>query len=246
MALPDVVSSEEWLAARRKLLAEEKELTRQQTAVNAERRRLPMVRVEKEYVFEGPDGPRTLGDLFTDSRQLIVKHVMFGPDWDDPCPGCQADVDEMTPAELRHLRSRETAFVLVSRAPYEKIAKAKEARGWFIPWYSSYGTDFNYDFWATLDRERGQLVHNFRTDPDALDGEDTAEMSGISCFIRDRCGDQQSGQVFHTYSTFARGTEFLGGSYTFLDLTVLGRQEDWEEPKDRVSPVRGGDPTFLS
>jgi predicted dithiol-disulfide oxidoreductase (DUF899 family) len=240
MALPDLVSSEEWLAARRKLLVEEKELTRHQTAVNAERRRLPMVRVEKKYVFEGPIGPRTLRDLFADSRQLIVKHVMFSPDWDDPCPGCEADVDEMTPAELRHLRSRDTAFVLVSRAPYEKIAKAKEDRGWFIPWYSSYGTDFNYDFWATLDRERGQLEHNFQTDPGALDGEDSAEMSGISCFL------SEDGAVFHTYSTFARGTEFVGSSYTLLDLTVLGRQEDWEEPKGRVPAVRRGDPTFLS
>ena len=241
MTLPDVASREDWLAARRKLLVMEKELTRQQSAVNAERRRLPMVRVEKNYVFDGPDGQRALGDLFTGSRQLIVKHVMFGPGWDSPCPGCQADVDEMTELQLLHLRSRDTAFVLVSLAPYEKIARAREQLGWFMPWYSSYGTDFNYDFWATLDKQRGQLEHNCRPDPDVLGGEETAEVSGVSCFI-----DEPGDCIFHTYSTFARGTEFLGNSYTFLDLTVLGRQEDWEEPKDRVPPVRGGDPTFTT
>jgi predicted dithiol-disulfide oxidoreductase (DUF899 family) len=241
MTLPEVTSREDWLAARRKLLVMEKELTRQQTAVNAERRRLPMVRIDKDYVFEGSDGQRRLRDLFTGSRQLVVKHVMFGPASESPCPGCQADVDEMTAAQLRHLRSRDTAFVLVSRAPYDKIAIAADRLGWFIPWYSSYGTDFNYDFWATQDRQRGQLEHNFRTDPDMLGGEETAEWSGVSCFI-----DGHDDGIFHTYSAFARGTEFLGNSYTFLDLTVLGRQEDWEEPRDRVPPVRGGDPTFTT
>jgi predicted dithiol-disulfide oxidoreductase (DUF899 family) len=200
-----------------------------------------MVRIEKDYVFEGSDGQRKLRDLFTGSRQLIVKHVMFGPDWDSPCPGCQADVDEMTAAQLLHLRSRDTAFVLVSRAPYDKIAAAAERLGWVIPWYSSYSTDFNYDFWATLDRKRGQLEYNFRTDPDLLEGKETSEGSGVSCFI-----DGHDDGIFHTYSAFARGTEFLGNCYTFLDLTVLGRQEDWEEPRDRVPPVRGGDPTFTS
>jgi predicted dithiol-disulfide oxidoreductase (DUF899 family) len=241
MTLPQVTSREEWLAARRKLLVLEKELTRHQTAVNAERRRLPMVQIEKDYVFEGPDGRRTLRDLFTTSRQLIVKHVMFGPDWEEPCAGCQADIDEMTATQLLHLRSRDTAFVLVSRAPYDKIAVAAKRLGWFIPWYSSYGTDFNYDFWATLDRQRRQLEYNFGPDPDMLGDEETSEGSGVSCFI-----DGQDDGIFHTYSAFARGTEFLGNSYTFLDLTVLGRQEDWEEPADRVPPVRGGDPTFTT
>jgi predicted dithiol-disulfide oxidoreductase (DUF899 family) len=241
MTLPLVTSRPDWLAARRKLLVMEKELTRHQTAVNAERRRLPMVRIEKDYVFEGSDGQRTLRDLFTGSRQLIVKHVMFGPDWENPCPGCQADVDEMTVAQLLHLRSRDTAFVLVSRAPYDKIAAAAERLAWFIPWYSSHGTDFNYDFWATLDRQRGQLEYNFRVDPDMLGGEETSEGSGVSCFI-----DGQDDGIFHTYSAFARGTEFLGNSYTLLDLTVLGRQEDWVEPWDRVPPVRAGDPTFTT
>jgi predicted dithiol-disulfide oxidoreductase (DUF899 family) len=241
MTLPDVVSREEWLAARRELLLAEKELTRHQSAVNAQRRRLPMVRVEKDYVFDGPEGPRSLSELFTGSRQLIVKHVMFGPDWDNPCPGCQADVDEMTEVQLRHLRSRDTAFVLVSRAPYKKIAEASQQLGWFMPWYSSYGTDFNYDFWVTIDRAHGQLMHNFREAPEMLDDEESVEESGISCFI-----DEHDDGIFHTYSTYARGTEFLGNSYTYLDLTVLGRQENWEEPKDRVPPVRGGDPTFTS
>src|ERR1700735_434378 len=193
MTLPQVPAREDWLASRRKLLVIEKELTRHQTAVNAERRRLPMVRIEKDYVFEGSDGKRTIRDLFTGSRQLIVKHVMFGPDWENPCPGCQADVDEMTAAQLLHLRSRDTAFVLVSRAPSDKFAAAADRLGWVIPWYSSYGTDFNYDFWVTLDRQRGQLEYNFRADPDLLGSEETEEGSGVSCFI-----DGQGERILHT------------------------------------------------
>jgi predicted dithiol-disulfide oxidoreductase (DUF899 family) len=238
MTLPEVVSREEWLAARRKLLATEKELTRRQSAVTAQRRALPMVEVEKDYVFEGPDGPVALKDLFGTSRQLIVQHVMFGPDWDQPCPGCKAGVDEMAPAHLQHLRTRDTAFVLVSRAPYKKFAEIQRESGWCVPWYSSYGSDFNYDFWATLDRSRDQLQYNFRPAPDLLEDEESTEVPGLSCFISVR------GTIFHTYSTYARGTELLGNSYTFLDLTVLGRQEDWDEPRERVPLMRRGDPTF--
>jgi predicted dithiol-disulfide oxidoreductase (DUF899 family) len=132
MSLPDVVSREQWLEARRRLLAREKEFTRSRDALNADRRRLPMVKVDKEYVFGGPDGPVTLAELFGGLRQLIVQHVMFGPDWDRPCPGCSAAIDELSPGVLAHVGSRQTAFVLASRAPYDKIAAAAKERGWTV------------------------------------------------------------------------------------------------------------------
>jgi predicted dithiol-disulfide oxidoreductase (DUF899 family) len=241
MSLPDVVSHQQWLEARRRLLAREKEFTRSHDALNADRRRLPMVKVDKEYVFQGPDGPVTLAELFGDKRQLIVQHVMFGPDWDQPCPGCSAAIDELSPGVLKHIGSRETAFVLASRAPYDKIAAAAKERGWTVaPWYSSYGSDFNYDYQVSLDEARGQTDYNYRSEPGLLGGDRSAEMPGYSAFLRE--GDE----IFHTYSAFARGTEYVGNAYTYLDMTALGRQEDWEEPKGRAAPVRGGDPTFTS
>ena len=240
MSLPDVTSREEWLEARRRLLAQEKEFTRGRDALNASRRRLPMVRIDKEYEFEGPDGPVPLAGLFGEASQLIIQHVMFGPDWDQPCPGCSASIDELAPGVLDHLRTRQTAFALTSRAPHDKIAAMAKERGWFVPWYSSYGSDFNYDYQVTLDADRGQDQYNYRAEPDLLGGERSTEMPGVSCFLR------EGEEIFHTYSAFARGTDVLGGAYSLLDLTALGRQEDWEEPKGRVTPVRGGDPTFTS
>jgi predicted dithiol-disulfide oxidoreductase (DUF899 family) len=240
MSLPDVVSREQWLEARRGLLAQEKELTRRQDALNAERRRMPMVRIDKEYVFEGPDGKVTLADLFGDRRQLVVQHVMFGPDWEQPCPGCTASINSFHPFILDQLGTRETAFVFASRAPYDKIAAKAGERGWTIPWYSAYGSDFNYDFGVSLDAERGQIEYNYRPEPDAVGGETSTELPGYSCFLRD--GDD----IYHTYSAYARGTEATVGAYVFLDWTALGRQEDWEEPKDRSGATRGGDPTFTS
>jgi predicted dithiol-disulfide oxidoreductase (DUF899 family) len=240
MSLPDVVSREQWLEARRRLLAQEKEMTRRHDELNASRRRLPMVKVDKEYVFEGLAGNVTLSDLFADKRQLVVQHVMFGPDWDQPCPGCSAAIDELSPGVLEHVASRDTAFVLASRAPYGKIAAKAAERGWAVPWYSSNGSDFNYDYQVSLDAERGQSDYNYRPEPGLLGGDRSAEMPGYSCFLRE--GDE----VFHTYSAFARGTEYVGNAYTFLDMTALGRQEDWEEPKGRSAATRGGDPTFTS
>jgi predicted dithiol-disulfide oxidoreductase (DUF899 family) len=240
MSLPDVVSCAQWLEARRRLLAEEKEATRRYDALNADRRRLPMVEVDKEYVFEGPAGQVTLSDLFGNSRQLIIQHVMLGPDWDQPCPGCSAALDELSAGLLDHLRNRETAFVLASRAPYEKIARVAKEHGWFAPWYSTHGSDFNYDYQVSLDESVGRLEYNYRPEPGLLGGDRSAEMSGYSCFLRD--GER----VFHTYSAYARGTDTLGSAYSFLDLTALGRQEDWEEPKGRSAADRGGDPTFTS
>ena len=161
MTLPDVVSREQWLTARRRLLAREKEFTRSHDALNADRRRLPMVKVDKDYVFEGPDGKVTLAQLFGDKRQLIVQHVMFGPDWDKPCPGCSAALDELSPGVLEHVASRDTAFVLASRAPYDKLAAAAAERGWTVaPWYSTDGSDFNYDYQVSLDPGRGQAEYN--------------------------------------------------------------------------------------
>ena len=239
MAYPEVVTREEWLAARKRLLAAEKAATRSRDALNAERRRLPMVRIDKEYVFEGPEGKVTLAGLFGDSRQLIVQHVMFDPDWDAACPGCTASIDEVADGMLAHVRSRDTAFVLVSRAPLAKLQKYQASKGWTVPWYSSHGSDFNYDFRATLDRSIGQLEYNYRPEPEIVSGDTaSAEVPGLSCFLRD--GDD----IFHTYSTYARGTDGLGGSYSLLDLTALGRQEDWEEPKGRAPRLHGADPTF--
>ena len=239
MAYPEVVTREEWLAARKRLLAAEKAATRSRDALNAERRRLPMVRIDKEYMFEGPEGKVTLAGLFGDSRQLIVQHVMFDPDWDAACPGCTASIDEVADGMLAHVRSRDTAFVLVSRAPLAKLQKYQAAKGWTVPWYSSHGSDFNYDFQATLDRSIPQLEYNYRPEPEIVSGDTaSAEVPGLSCFLRD--GDD----IFHTYSTYARGTDGLGGSYSLLDLTALGRQEDWEEPKGRAPRLHGADPTF--
>jgi predicted dithiol-disulfide oxidoreductase (DUF899 family) len=240
MALPEVVSREEWLEARRRLLAMEKEQTRQRDALNAERRKLPMVAVEKEYVFEGPDGKATLAELFGDSRQLIVQHVMYGPDWESACPSCTDFTDEISAGMLAHLRLRDTAYVMVSRAPLPKIESYRALRGWTLPWYSSYGSDFNYDFQVTLDQSLPQLNYNYRPAPGLLDGEQSCEMGGFSFFLR--AGDQ----VFHTYSAYARGSDHLIQTYALLDMTALGRQESWEEPKGRAEVTRDAIPIFTS
>src|SRR5580692_945096 len=192
MALPDVVSREQWLEARRALLAREKELTRQRDALNADRRRLPMVRIEKRYLLEGPRGQVTLGDLFGSSSQLIVWHVMFGPDWDAACPTCTTFINELPDAVLARLNTLRTAFALVSRAPLAKIEAYRAAQGWTVPWYSSYGSDFNYDFEVSLDEAAGQLQFNYRPEPGLISGDRSCEMSGASCFLRE--GDD----VFHT------------------------------------------------
>jgi len=244
MSLPQVVSREQWLEARRQLLAKEKELTRQRDALNADRRRLPMVEVAKEYVFQGPNGRATLAELFDGRRQLVVQHVMFDPGWADACSGCTAAIDELSQGVLKHLRSRETNFVLVSRAPLEKIEDYRARRGWAYPWYSSHGSDFNYDFHATLDASVAPVEYNYRGAQElkladmnwALEG--SHEQPGYSCFLTD------GGAIYHTYSTFARGTEQAGDSYGFLDMTALGRQEEWEEPKGRVEKPHGADPSF--
>ena len=202
---------------------------------------LPMVEIEKPYVFEGPDGDATLLDLFEGRRQLIVVHFMFDPRWEDGCPSCTAGADEMSPGLLAHLHARETTLAYVARAPLAKLERYKAKRGWTFPWYSSYGSDFNYDFHVTLDESVAPVEYNYRTPEEHraagtayyVEGEQPLELPGQSHFLRD--GER----IFHTYSTFGRGGEMTGGSYYFLDLTALGRQEDWEEPKGRAADVRG-------
>jgi predicted dithiol-disulfide oxidoreductase (DUF899 family) len=248
MNLPQVVSQDEWLAARKELVANEKELTRQRDALNAERRRLPMIRIEKEYVFEGPDLKASLLDLFDGRRQLIVGHFMFDPSWDKGCPSCSAGADEISDGLLKHLHARDTTFVYVSRAPLGKIEAYKASKGWTFPWYSSYGSDFNYDFHVTLDESVVPIEYNYRTKTEHeqagtsyyVEDEQPIEAPGRSCFLRE--GDS----VFHTYAVYARGLETVGGSYYFLDETALGRQEDWEEPKGRAATTRGAVPDFSS
>jgi predicted dithiol-disulfide oxidoreductase (DUF899 family) len=247
VSLPEIASRDEWLKARRQLLRREKELTRLQDALNADRRRLPMVPVEKDYVFDGPEGEAGLLDMFGGRRQLIVQHFMFDPAWDDGCPSCTAAVDELAEGTLAHLAARETAFVLVSRAPLAKIEAYRQRRGWDVPWYSSHRNGFNYDFHVTLDESVAPLEVNFRTGAElqqapavrwVTEAKQPVEVPGVSCFLRD--GER----VFHTNSTFARGTEDLAGAYTFLDLTALGRQEDWEEPRGRAAAAHDAIPDF--
>jgi predicted dithiol-disulfide oxidoreductase (DUF899 family) len=238
MALPKIVSRDEWLAARRELLVREKAHTRQMDALNADRRRLPMVRIDKDYRFTGPEGEVSFADLFAGKRQLILQHVMFHPDWENACGSCTASVEEISPATIRHLESRDTAFVLASRAAQDKIAGYKERRGWNLPWYSTLGSDFNYDFDVTLDSGVRPPVYNFHPVEWDVEPGTGREQPGLSCFLRD------GGEIYHTNSTFARGTDQLGGAYTFLDLTALGRQEDWEEPKDRVEKAHDNTPDF--
>jgi predicted dithiol-disulfide oxidoreductase (DUF899 family) len=239
MSLPDITTREQWLIARNELLIREKELTRQRDALNADRRRLPMVEIDKDYTFDGPDGTVGLAAMFAGRSQLIIQHVMFDPSWDNPCPGCTAALDEVAPGLLKHLGSRDTAFAGVSRAPQAKLGAAKAARGWVLDWYSSFGSDFNYDFQVTLDPARPPVVYNYQS-LDAADEPltESTEVGGMSCFLRD--GDR----IFHTYSTFARGTDQVGNAYTLLDLTAFGRSEGWEEPKGRVTKPHGADPTF--
>jgi predicted dithiol-disulfide oxidoreductase (DUF899 family) len=208
MNLPPVVSEREWQAAREALLAREKEATHARDALAAERRRLPMVRIEKEYVFEGPGGKTTLLDLFEGRRQLLLYHFMFGPNQDAGCDGCSMFADQI--CHLAHLHARDTSFALVSRAPFEKIAGYRERMGWTIPWVSSFDSDFNVDFGV------GPQT------PQPSEYQD-GESFGLSVFFRD------DDRVFRTYFTTARGVEALGSVWSFLDLTPLGRQEEWEE-----------------
>ena len=222
---PPIVSREQWLAQRKKLLAHEKELTKQRDRTNAERRRLPMVTIEKHYVFDSPKGTTGLGDLFAGRRQLIVYHFMFDPAWEKGCPGCTRYVNAL--GDLSMLSERDTSFVLVSRAPLAKLEAYKAQKGWRLPWVSAFGSDFNYDFHVTNDEKVAPLQYNYRNkaEMEARKGPNpmVGEEHGLSVFFK--IGDQ----VFHTYSAYARGTESLTDAYALLDLTPYGRQEDFED-----------------
>jgi predicted dithiol-disulfide oxidoreductase (DUF899 family) len=208
MELPPVVSEAEWEAAREKLLTKEKEVTRAHDALAAERRRLPRVRIGKDYVFDGPDAKARLIDLFAGRRQLILYHFMFGPNQEAGCDGCSMFADQV--CHPAHLHARDTSFAFVSRAPIEKIEAYRKRMGWEIPWYSSFESDFNVDFGTGLET------------PDPTKYQD-GESFGLSVFFRD--GDE----VYRTYFTSRRGAETIGPVWTFLDLTPLGRQEEWED-----------------
>jgi predicted dithiol-disulfide oxidoreductase (DUF899 family) len=226
--LPRVVTREEWLGDRKKLLEKEKAAVRARDALNAERRRLPRVEITKEYAFAGPSGAAQLADLFDGRTQLVVYHFMWLHDEHQGCPSCSFLVDGIGP--LAHLHARDTSLVLVSRGPIAEIAAFERRMGWDIPWYSSLGSDFNYDFHVTSDPAVAPVEYNYRTEAELAERGHTyhlrGEQPGVSVFLRD------AGRVYHTYSTYGRGMDILDGTYNYLDLTLLGRQEGWGGTRD--------------
>ncbi|MCO6177452.1 thioredoxin family protein [Ciceribacter sp. RN22] len=214
-----VVSREEWLEARRALLLKEKEATHLRDRLNAERMALPWVKVDKDYVFDTPSGPKTLAALFDGRSQLMIYHFMLGPDWQAGCPGCSFLADHFD-GTLPHLNHHDVTLVAVSRAPLEKIEAYRRRMGWHFPWVSSFGTDFNRDYHVSFDPEdlaSGKVFYNFT----AMPAEDAGtELPGLSAFYRDA-----GGSVFHTYSSYARGPEELIGTLMILDRAPKGRNE---------------------
>jgi predicted dithiol-disulfide oxidoreductase (DUF899 family) len=230
-----IVSKDEWAAARRSLLKKEKEFTRLRDELSAEQRSLPWTRVDKNYVFEGPAGKVTLLDLFQHRSQLFLKHFMMGPGAQHQCVGCTLEVDHLE-GILTHLERHDVSYVAVARAPIGEIETVRKRNGWRFPWVSSYESEFNYDFNVSFTRDQvasGRAVYNFQQAHDWAAG--LEDLSGDSVFYKD-----DSGQIFHTYSTFGRGGEQFLGIYGFLDVTPKGRNEpgpnhsmgDWVRPKD--------------
>lgn len=228
-----VATREEWRREREALLAKEKDLTRAGDELARQRRALPWVKVEKEYAFEGPSGRQTLAELFDGRRQLIVYHFMMGPGWEEGCVGCSFLADHVD-GPLVHLEHHDVSFVAVSRAPLPEIESFRRRMGWRMRWVSSFGSDFNYDYHVSFREDEvaaGRIYYNFREQPWA-----TEDLPGISVFFRD-----EAGEVFHTYSCYARGNENVLGAYKLLDLTPLGRNEngptfgfaDWARHHDR-------------
>jgi predicted dithiol-disulfide oxidoreductase (DUF899 family) len=227
-----VVSQDEWVAERRTLLAREKELTRLRDQIARERRALPWVRVDKNYVFDAPEGRRTLAELFEGRPQLLVQHFMFAPGWEQGCPSCSFMADHSDGMNV-HLAHRDVTLVAVSRAPLADIARFRQRMGWQFKWVSSHGSDFNYDFGVSFTPEevaKGELHYNYGTWPFAYE-----EWPGISVFFKD-----DANEVFHTYSTYGRGVEVMMGTYSMLDLMPKGRGErdvehkmDWVRHHDR-------------
>jgi len=226
-----IVSEAEWISARQDLLKEEKELTRLRDKISARRRELPWMKVDKTYSFKTAEGLASFSDLFDGRSQLIVQHFMFGPDWEEGCPGCSFNADHVDPARI-HFQQRDVTFVAISRAPIEKIEAFKKRMGWTFDWVSSYESDFNYDFGVSFKPEQmGQEVFfNYQMTKVEIE-----ELPAISVFYKDA-----DGNIFHTYSTYNRGGELLMGAYMYLDLVPKGRDEDhlevpqsWSRHHDR-------------
>jgi predicted dithiol-disulfide oxidoreductase (DUF899 family) len=220
LTLYQVVTPEEWRAARIALLAKEEAHNRAAAEIAAERRALPMVPVTKDYTFQGPDGPVTLKDLFGTKSQLIIYHYMFHPSAEEACHGCAFIVANLP--DLRHLADKDTSIAIISRAPIQRITPWKEKNGWTVQWVSSYKTDFNYDYHVTLDEDIAPVEYNYKTKEELIaagqTGDFREERPGLSVF------KLEDGQVYHTYSTYSR-IDSLASTYTFLDLTPAGRQE---------------------
>lgn len=238
-----VVSREEWLVARKQHLVKEKELTRLRDQVNGQRRALPWVKIDKVYIFDGPSGKETLSDLFAGRSQLIVKHFMLGPGWSEGCVGCSFEVDHIGGA-LVHLENHDVSYVAVSRAPLPEIEAFRRRMGWRVKWVSSHGSDFNYDFHVSFTPNEiagGQAYYNYEMRKVGID-----ELSGNSVFY-----NNLNGEIFHTYSAYARGDELLIGTYNLLDITPKGRSEtgpnhdltDWVRHHDRYGASGSVAPT---
>jgi predicted dithiol-disulfide oxidoreductase (DUF899 family) len=231
-----VVSRELWVADRKTLLAHEKELTRLTDQIARERRALPWVRIDRNYVFDTTEGPRTLAELFEGRRQLLVQHFMFGPGWEQGCPSCSFMADH-TDGMTVHLAHRDTTFVAISRAPLADIQRFRQRMGWQFKWVSSNANDFNFDFGVSFtpeEKAKGEVTYNYGTQPF-----ESEELPGISMFYKDGAGE-----VFHTYSTYRRGVEAMMGTYDLLDLTPKGRDEEnlsftmaWIRHHDRYEPA---------
>jgi len=228
-----IVSRDEWLAARKELMRKEKELTRQRDDVSRQRRELPWVKVDKRYVFDGPDGTETLADLFDGRSQLVVYHFMLAPGQEEGCVGCSFLCDHVDSARV-HLEHHDVSVTAISRAPLHEIEAFKRRMGWRFKWVSSYGSDFNYDYHVSFPKDavaKGEIYYNYAVSPIPME-----DLAGTSVFYKDDAGD-----VFHTYSTYARGDELLIGTYNFLDFTPKGRNEtgpnhdlsDWVRHHDR-------------
>jgi predicted dithiol-disulfide oxidoreductase (DUF899 family) len=231
-----VVSREAWIAARKVHLAHEKELTQARERLSEERRALPWVEVDKDYVFDGPGGKMRLADLFGGNSQLVVQHFMFAPDWAEGCKSCSfwaGGSERMIP----HLAARDTRLVAISRAPLEKLAAFKARMGWTFDWLSCGNSDFNYDYAVSFTPDAvksGENIYNFGTSGFGIE-----DAPGISVFYRD-----EAGNIFHTYSCFARGLDMMNAAYQYLDLTPLGRHEkglpypmDWVRLRDQYTPA---------
>ena len=218
MTTHPVVSPSKWITARKKLLAKEKEFTRLRDELSAQRRELPWVKVEKEYIFDGVDGKKSLSDLFNGKSQLMIYHFMLGPEWAEGCPSCSFWADNFNGIDI-HLAHRDISFLSVSRANIQKIEAYKKRMGWGFKWVSSLNNDFNYDYGVSFtpkEKEANKITYNYLNQPYFID-----ELAGVSVFVKD-----EQGEIYHTYSTYSRGLDILNGAYNYIDLSPKGRNEE--------------------